>query len=185
MAELAPRWWAWPALGLAQEDANHDGNVTDTVDEASSGHGRDIGAPEQRARGHSGDVHSALEDEGADAANIEDEGLVAGGLEDMEGESKTPFEQAIDSRENTLTEGAAKEGRGQQKEGEQPRERQENVTELEWQIQVIMAQHAEDMKRMTPRDAALFAKQVPRCAAVNHRATQSAVKCRIGSAPQA
>ena len=59
--------------------------------------------------------------------------------------------------------------------------RQAQLDDLEWQIEVIMRQHAEDCKRMNPSDAARFAKQA--LSAVGLRASALADDVRSPSSP--
>lgn len=60
----------------------------------------------------------------------------------------------------------------------------ENDVDLEWRIEVIMRQHAEDCKRMTPSDAARFAKQALAAIGIHGSASTGSAQSPSSAPPQ-
>lgn len=161
---MEPRWWAWPGLDVSQNIQLSSGSAdsslrrshTDTADdpnearlEAGAGGKRNGLAASTVPDSPQPSPHEAAQD-GVEPHNACSTGEA----------SKAPSAADLATTDSsppdlpTASSAPPAPARGGSGGAQLPL-----LDDLEWRIEVIMRQHAEDCKRMNPSDAARFAKQ--------------------------
>ncbi|KAL1529911.1 hypothetical protein AB1Y20_000839 [Prymnesium parvum] len=165
--ELDSRWWTWPALGLCQREPARANGEGDAVAEPV-GNGR-------VAHELKGDADAHDEER---APQLEPAAVACGGVApagDPSQRAPTASTPAAAQLASSATSGESM-GDAPPQLATHGASNSEMPGDLEWRIEVIMRQHAEDCKRMNPSDAARFARQALNAVGVRGSA-------RVGPAP--